>query len=123
MAGRGGFEIEFAALGGPGDEMLGFELREQLPALNINSAVTLQNVEAVFKGSAVHFHAPARNDFAALHDVLPIGLKYDPQGGRHRRSAAGALLGSGGFEFLNGGGWKEHCGIMSTIDRFITKPG
>ncbi len=75
----GGFEIEFAALG-PGDEMLGFELREQLPALNINSAVTLQNVEAVFKGVrlciSMRLHGMI---FAALHDVLPIGLKYDPK--------------------------------------------
>lgn len=76
-----GFKVEFISLG-PGDEELGRDLHGQLPDLKIQSTVSLSHIEQVFKGArlcvSMRLHGII---FAALHDVLPIGINYDPKVG------------------------------------------
>lgn len=76
-----GYTVEFIPLG-PGDGELALALRQQLPGLTINSDVSLLSMEKAFSGArlcvSMRLHGVI---FAALHDVLPIGLNYDPKVG------------------------------------------
>lgn len=84
---RLGFEVEFIPLG-PGDAELGETLREELEGFAIRPNISLATLADAFKGArlcvSMRLHGTI---FAALHDVLPIALNYDP-----KVSAIGAQL-------------------------------
>lgn len=74
-----GHVVEFIPLG-PGDRELGEDLQGRRPALKVHPTLTLETVDQVYGGASccisMRLHGII---FAAIQDVLPLGLNYDPK--------------------------------------------
>lgn len=74
-----GLKVEFIPLG-PGDDEIGRNLQREIRELHIHPPLTLQNCTAIFKKSnlciSMRLHGII---FSALHNVLPVGINYDPK--------------------------------------------
>lgn len=73
------YEVEFIPLG-PGDEAMGKKLKEGFSPLVLHARLSLGSPWPCFDGAllcvSMRLHGLI---FSALHDLLPVGLNYDPK--------------------------------------------